>query len=137
MKILNYLIAGLAVAGLSGCAVGPNYVRPKDTVPTHYKAEALGSWKEGQPLDHVPKGTWWEVFADESLGDLEERAAAANQELKAAVARVDQARAIARIARSEFFPTVEANPSWRRERFSPNQEPNFGGVTVNTFRVPL
>ena len=76
------------VVGLTGCAIGPNYVRPQETPPSHYKAEALGSWKEGRPLDHVPKGTWWEVFADESLNELEQRAAASNQELKAAVARV-------------------------------------------------
>jgi multidrug efflux system outer membrane protein len=108
-----------------------------ETVSPHYKSEALGSWKEGQPLDDVPKGSWWEVFVDESLNDLERRAAVSNQELKAAVARVDQSRAIARIARSELMPTVSADPSWRRQRFSPNQEPNFGGVTVNTFQVPL
>src|SRR6266849_4663714 len=46
----------------AGCAVGPDYKRPASTTPTQYKAEALGSWKEGQPLDHVPKGEWWEVF---------------------------------------------------------------------------
>jgi multidrug efflux system outer membrane protein len=134
---MPYLLVAWVVVGLTGCAIGPNYVRPQETPPSHYKAEALGSWKEGRPLDHVPKGAWWEVFADESLNELEQRAAASNLELKAAVARVDQARSVARVARSELMPTVAAHPSWSRERFSPNQEPNFGGITVNTFRVPL
>src|SRR5262249_46541354 len=137
MKAFSCLIALLATVWISGCAVGPNYVRPESTVATHYKAEDLGSWKEGRPLDDLPKGTWWEVFADETLNDLERRAGATNQELKAAVARVDQARATARVARSELFPTVTADPSWRRDRFSPNQVPSFGGITANTFRVPL
>jgi multidrug efflux system outer membrane protein len=122
---------------LAGCAVGPNYQRPDTTAPAHYKAEELGSWKEGQPLDHVPKGEWWEVFGDETLNDLQRRAGEANQELKAAVARVEQARATARVARSELMPTLNADPSWQRLRFSPNQLPSFGGVTANRFSAPL
>src|SRR5258708_3611085 len=95
---------GLTVALiLSGCAVGPDYKRPANAAaPAQYKAEALGSWKEGRPLDNLPKGPWWEVFDDAVLADLQHRAADANQELKAAVARVEQARATARVARSEL-----------------------------------
>jgi outer membrane protein, multidrug efflux system len=127
---------------LSGCAsVGPDYKRPSDAAPVAYKTSAttndLGSWKEGKPLDNVPKGAWWEMFGDNTLNELEQRASGANQELKAAVARVEQARASARVARSEFLPTLDANPAWRRERYSPNQEPSFGAITVNTFRTPL
>ncbi len=137
MKIINYLVAGFALALAGGCAVGPDYHRPITTVPTQYKAEAMGSWKEGQPLDDVPKGAWWEIFDDKILTDLERRARESNQELKAAVARVDQARATARIARSELLPSLDANASWQRERISPNQVPSFGGITVNTFRTPI
>ena len=122
---------------LSGCAIGPDYKRPASAAPTQYKAEALGSWKEGQPLDHVPKGEWWEIFGDDTLNDLQRRTANANQELQAAIARVEQARAVARAARSELFPTLDANPSYVRRRFSPNQEPTFGAVTANEFRAPL
>jgi outer membrane protein, multidrug efflux system len=137
MKMINRLVPALALILAGGCAVGPDYVRPKNTVPNQYKAEGLGLWKEGRPLDDVPKGTWWEIFADAALNDLERRATESNQELKAAVARVDQARATARVARSELLPNLDANPSWRRERVSPNQIPSFGGVTANTFRAPL
>jgi len=59
---------------LAGCAVGPNYKRPTTETPAHYKSETLGSWKEGQPGDHVPKGDWWNIFADETLNDLQNRA---------------------------------------------------------------
>ncbi len=61
----------------------------------------------------------------QTLNELEQRATVANQELRAAVARVEQARASARVARSEFLPTLDANPSYSRERYSPNQEPKF------------
>ena len=93
-------------------------------VPAGYKStNELGAWKEAAPLDNVPKGTWWEIFGDQTLNDLETEAAAANQELKAAMARVEQARATARVARSEFFPSLNADPSLTRQRYSPNQVP--------------
>ncbi len=123
---------------LSGCAVGPNYHRrASEPSAAHYKAEGLGSWKEGKPLDNLPKGNWWEVFNDQTLNDLEHRAAAANQELKAAMARVEQARAEARVARSELLPSLNFDPSYTRQRFSPNQAPSFGNLTANTFSTPL
>src|SRR5262245_15288869 len=132
------LLAGFALAFVSGCAVGPDYVRPASVAPASYKStNALGAWKEAKPLDNIPKGAWWEIFGDETLNNLENRAAAANQELRAAVARVDQARAVARVTRSELLPTLSFNPNYTRERFAPNQVPGFGEVTANTFRVPL
>jgi multidrug efflux system outer membrane protein len=97
----------------------------------------LGSWKEGRPLDNVPKGAWWQVFDDAKLNELEAQAIASNQDLKVAVARVDQARATARVARSEFFPNLNFDPSVNRQRFSPNQEPSFGNITANTFSTPI
>ncbi|MEW6307185.1 MAG: efflux transporter outer membrane subunit [Verrucomicrobiota bacterium] len=122
---------------LAGCAVGPNYLRPTTETPAHYKAEALGSWKEGQPVDHAPKGDWWELFGDPTLNDLQSRALGANQELKAAIARVEQARAAARVSRSELLPALNADPGYTRQRYSPNQVPGFGGMTANNFRAPL
>jgi multidrug efflux system outer membrane protein len=134
---ISLLTLGLAGV-LSGCAVGPNYQRPVTTAPATYKAtNELGTWKQGTPLDNVPKGNWWEVFADGTLNRLEQQGTTANQELKAAVARVDQARAVARVARGELLPTLSLDPSFTRERFSPNQVPSFGAITANRFSVPL
>jgi multidrug efflux system outer membrane protein len=50
---------------------------------------------------------------------------------------VEQARATARVARGELLPSLNANPSFTRERYSPNQTPGFGNLTANTFRAPL
>lgn len=117
--------------------IGPDYKRPATSTPASYKAAEFGEWKQGQPLDHLPKGRWWEIFGDPDLNALEAKATAANQELKAAFAVVNQARAAARVARSEFFPSLDANPRFARERLSPNQEPAFGAITANTWRMPL
>src|SRR5205823_3292060 len=68
---------------------------------------------------------------------LESQALTANQQLKGAVARVDQSRAIARVARSELMPSLSLNPSWERQAYSPNQDPSFGAITATTVNVPL
>ena len=35
------------------------------------------------------------------------------------------------------MPTINADPAWQRQRYSPNQVPSFGPITANTFSVPL
>ena len=77
MKTIALLSLGIfaALPTLAGSlTVGPDYKRPTNGVASQYKAESLGEWKEGQPLDHVPKGAWWEIFGDETLNDLQRRA---------------------------------------------------------------
>lgn len=120
-----------------GCTVGPDYVRPTTDAAAEYKSGSSGSWKEGRPLDHAPKGDWWKIYGDADLNRLQSRATRANQELKAAAARVEQARATARVARSELMPTLNANPGHTRYRLSADQTPNSSGVTADNFRMPL
>jgi outer membrane protein, multidrug efflux system len=124
---------------LAGCkAVGPDYQKPSAATPAAYKgAEFANAWKEGSPSDHLPKGAWWEIFGDTTLNELERRATESNQNLKAALLRIEQARATARVRRGELQPTLGVNPRFRRERFSPTQQPNFGELTANTFTLPL
>jgi multidrug efflux system outer membrane protein len=117
--------------------VGPDYKPPTNSFPAQYKSADLGRWKEGKPLDQVPPGSWWNVFGDRELDRLEAQALEANPNLKAAAARVGQSRAAARVARSELLPSVNLDPSYVRQRFSPNQQPNFGNITANTFTTPL
>ena len=131
------LLLAVSSANAGLLTVGPDYRQPTNSVPANYKATDLGAWKKGRPLDDVPKGNWWEIFGDANLNGLEAQALQANQELKAAVARVDQARATARVSRSELLPSLNLDPSFTRQRYSPNQVPSFGGVTANTFQAPL
>ena len=139
MKALLVILASFVTAcGFSGLlTVGPDYHAPSNAVPATYKNAALGTWKEGHPLDNVPKGSWWQLFQDPDLDRLEAQASQANQNLKASVARVEQARAIARVARAELMPSANFNPSFERQRYSPNQVPSFGPITADTFSVPL
>jgi multidrug efflux system outer membrane protein len=143
-SVISYKISltlGLALVSVPVTAgiltVGTDYKRPTNAVPTAYKAAALGAWKEGRPLDNVPKGNWWGVFQDPDLNDLEAHAIQSNQNLQGALARVSEARATARVARADLFPSLTLAPSYARQRYSPNQVPSFGSITANTFSAPL
>jgi len=131
--------AAAAAALLAGCSVGPDYERPAPEAPPAWKE--AGPWKAAAPRDGIAKGAWWELFGDPLLNDLEAKADAANPDLRAAVARVAQARAIARISEADFYPTISLDPTVARERFSPNRAVQPGspvkGYTFNDFRVPL
>ncbi len=136
LAAVAFLVASTpARAGL--LTVGPDYQAPTNAAAPSYKAAELGNWKEGEPFDYVSKGNWWSVFDDSGLAALETQALQANQNLKAAVARVEQSRATARVARSELLPSLNLAPGFTRQRYSPNQSPSFGSLTASTFSVPL
>lgn len=98
-----------AILALGGCAVGPDYSRPPMPVPEAYAATNI--WKIAEPRANLPKGNWWEVFNDAELNQLEIDAANANQQLKAAVAAFEQARAFVDVQRGGLFPHVGLSPS--------------------------
>lgn len=77
-------------------------------------------WKPAEPRDQVPRGAWWRVFNDPHLDALEAVAESRNQDLKAAAARVEQARAVARISRADLFPSLRGSGSFTRYRTSGN-----------------
>ena len=116
------LAATSMMALLAGCAVGPEYQRPQATsaMPAAY-AGATNEWKVAEPRANLPKGSWWEMYGDAELNQLEHDAAMANQELKAAVASFDQARAFTDVTKSGLFPHIGLSPSATARRNSANQ----------------
>jgi len=133
------LVSLLAVpaARASWLEVGPDYKPLTNAIPAAYKAGQYGSWEEGQPMDNVPKGTWWEIFGDTNLDALEAQAFQANQELKGAFARLEESREVARVARADLLPAANFDPSYNRQRLSPNANPSFGADIANTFSTPI
>jgi NodT family efflux transporter outer membrane factor (OMF) lipoprotein len=125
----------LAVFFAAGCVVGPNYKRPSVTVPPAYK-EAGGTSTQASTQNLQEK--WWEIFGDPQLNALEEQIKISNQNLKASEAQYRQARALVRFYRAEYYPTVTANPSASRTKYSDNKPPlsSLSGVTYNDFLLP-
>ena len=114
---------------LVGCAVGPNYQRPKVNVPTEYRS-AEGSGQQASVAD-LP---WWEVFKDDRLKSLVQTALTNNYDLQIAVTRVEQSRQIAAQARAQYFPFLNysAGASDGKNEFAGAIVPN-GGQERGTF----
>ncbi|MFI5314149.1 MAG: efflux transporter outer membrane subunit [Myxococcota bacterium] len=115
----------------ASCAVGPDYERPAVDVPASYGEKPAEPAAGAPPLDTE----WWSLFGDPTLTALEVQARDANQDLQLAVARVAEARATARIANSEFYPTVTLDPAYRTLRQSPNRSGSTSATGVYTQEV--
>jgi len=121
---------------LSGCMVGPKYVKPsvpmapeyKEANPDAYKESS--TWQVAQPADAAQRGEWWRIFGDAQLNALELQVAANNQDLKAADARFREARALIRFNHASLYPTVGVAPFAGGLRESSNR-PYFSVTTVN------
>jgi NodT family efflux transporter outer membrane factor (OMF) lipoprotein len=115
-KTLPSLAAGVAASLLAACSLAPAYKPPAtEAVPSFKEA---GDWMPAQPADARQRGTWWEVFEDSKLSALEQQLNAANPDLQAAIARFQQARAVARQDISNEFPTLGLGASATRARSS-------------------
>src|SRR5271168_665214 len=132
---INALTLAAGVALLTGCSVGPDYVQP--SVPQAAAYKESGPWKKAEPRDDISKGNWYTVFHDSKLNELEAQAQTANQNLRAAIARVSTARALARETEAGFFPTLNGSVSGARQTSSPYDgqamAQNGGSTVPRTF----
>ena len=119
--------SALSPLGYPPRARSPRATRSPTAVPPPPQYKELADWTPAQPRDSVPRGAWWSLYHDPQLDRLEDKVHGANWSLKAAVARLDQARAQYRIARADLFPTLTAAPYATRERFSPNAPKSLPG----------
>lgn len=104
---------------LTSCNFAPKYHRPEMDIPPEYKE--IGTWVTANPnAAEVNNLEWWEIYNDPVLNELEEQMPLANPDLKAAIARYDEARALASVALAGLFPTISALGIPSREHLSQN-----------------
>jgi len=120
---------------LSGCTVGPKYVRPTADVPAEFKES--GNWKTAQPGDALSKGKWWEVYQDSQLNALEDQVSVSNQNLKIAQAQFLEARAALKIARSNYFPSVTGGISATHYHLSQNRPLATTTTDYTDYQLPV
>jgi multidrug efflux system outer membrane protein len=112
---------------LGACSLAPKYDVPVTPEVAAYKE--AGAWMPAAPADTQPRGPWWEAFGDPQLNELQEQLREGSQGLRGAVARYEQARAIARRAHAELYPTLAVSGSAIREKNSANA-PLANGVST-------
>jgi multidrug efflux system outer membrane protein len=119
----QWLLTIVASAGfLAGCAVGQDYKRPTTTPPATFRGQTDPA--AAASLADLP---WWEAFRDLTLQELLQTALANNYDLRTAVAQVEQARALAAVARGAFFPSIGYQGDIQRAR---------GGAFGSVFVIP-
>jgi NodT family efflux transporter outer membrane factor (OMF) lipoprotein len=132
---LSRALAAGALALLTGCMVGPDYVKPTVVAPDAYK-ESDG-WKVAAPQDDTIRSAWWERFGDPQLSSLAEQIDISNQNVRVAEAQFRQARALVREARASYFPTAAVGAGVTRSRGS-IQQPGFRtDQAVTTYTLPI
>ena len=106
----RFLLTLAATAGLSACAVGPDYRFPEVALPAHFggpQQEIVSQATTPQP-EFV---RWWQNLRDPELNRLIERAIAYNPDLEIALTRVQALRTQENIVISNALPSVEASGS--------------------------
>jgi NodT family efflux transporter outer membrane factor (OMF) lipoprotein len=104
MKMLLRSVPLACAALLAACSTAPVYEVPSAPQAPAFK-EAQG-WAPAAPADALDRGPWWELFGDPVLNDLQQRVKVSNQNLAAAAAAYEQARAAVREQRAALFPSV-------------------------------
>ena len=109
-----------------GCAVGPNYKRPKVDVPVTYRGapsqetaqpQQTTSQQVSQPAEpSLGDQKWWEVFQDPTLQQLIRTAIQNNYDVRIAAARILEAQAQLGITRADQLPTVGAGATALNQR---------------------
>jgi outer membrane protein, multidrug efflux system len=115
-SLRTYAVSVLLLA-LCACKVGPNYQRPKLTVPDQYRGLAPdATTQQAGGGEQFGEMKWWAVFQDETLQALIKEALANNYDLKIAATRVLLANANLGITRADQFPSVNGSFGITNER---------------------
>ncbi|MFI4962731.1 MAG: efflux transporter outer membrane subunit [Legionellales bacterium] len=121
---------------LAACSFAPKLVQPPMPIPLQYKE--TGTWVATKPLlaEATAKEPWWMLFHDRTLNALEMRLSCDNTHLKSAVARYQEARAVAQATRSAKYPTIDGIATVARQKDS-NTFAGTSGTSARTFNTLL
>jgi len=121
LKVQLGLFASMLL--LSACAVGPDYKTPVQA-PVVLQNAPAGAFSTANP-----EAQWWKAFNDPVLDGLVTQALAGNLDIRVAVARVDEARALFKDARLDQVPRVTASGAYQK---SDQQQPGSNGQRVES-----
>ena len=124
-------LLALGALALAGCRVGPEYCRPGVSTPEAFRDGPLAA--SGPSVADLP---WWSVFHDAALQGLLREAVENNHDLAIAMARVEEARASAGVARADRYPQIDGTFDASRARASRFLQPS-GGREQSDFRAAI
>jgi NodT family efflux transporter outer membrane factor (OMF) lipoprotein len=138
-RLIARAVVPVALAAIASCrTAGPAYQRPAaPSAPAWVTPEP---WRPADPKDTIARGEWWTIFHDAGLDALEAHVLTENQDMAAAAARFEEAKALAAIAYAGRYPVIGANGRVERQRLSGNRPGNPSPGTAQTqsdFELPF
>jgi len=128
MSLIRTLIITASALTLAACAVGPAYHAPNEPPVALTKVDP-------QKLTPAPAASdWWKAFGDPELDRLIDRALAANLDVRIAVDRVKEARALFRDTQLDQFPRVTTEAAYSRSK---QQAPGFSTQRVDVEQADI
>ncbi len=131
----------LLAAVVAGCAVGPNFHRPKAPADAGYTVAALpqATSSAGGPAGDAQSFVmgqdvafrWWEAFGSPAIDSLVERSFRANPTVKAAQAALKQAQEMVYAQQGYFFPNAGLDYNFERQKVAGNLGGNDPGPQGN------
>lgn len=132
----NLILATIMVLGLTGCMVGPNFVRPKPPASDHFNRggdAAQTSPAEGVAQHFIkgaePSANWWQQFNSSKLNEIVHEGLANNQTLQAAQASLRQSSDYLKAGYGVFYPQLGGELDANRQKFSPAR---FGSTSPSS-----
>jgi multidrug efflux system outer membrane protein len=122
------LLLTVSLLAFGACDLAPDFKMPEIDLPAAFKEAPAaapvapatdGKWQRFDGKAKLDETAWWQLFNDPVLNAFEEAAMKDNPSLDAALARVDAARAAAKVARADLFPAITAGAGPTRQQISP------------------
>jgi len=127
-RALSILLVGMLCACVS---LAPPFTQPPLPVPSTFPEHAAAQAGDLQAADIG----WQDYFTDPTLQHLIAGALAHNRDLRLAIARVDEARAMYGVRRADQFPTLAATADLARARVPADFSGIGRPVTANQFQI--
>src|SRR5215467_7443438 len=105
MRLSNIFFATIIAVGTVGCTVGPHYQRPNVALPPQFTAPSSQTTPDAKGQATTSDAEFWHSFHDPEMTTLVERALAANNDLRSALAHYDAANAMWRLSKFDRYPT--------------------------------
>ncbi|MFZ5569057.1 MAG: efflux transporter outer membrane subunit [Thermodesulfobacteriota bacterium] len=119
-KANAFITATALMAILNGCMqVGPDYTRMEPELPPQWRTEMAGGLSASATRPATLAG-WWTTLNDPALNALMAEAVSGSLDIRVALARIREARALRGISRADLFPTLDASASAIKSRSSQN-----------------